>query len=316
MSDLTIRHSYADGTLIYGSSKGDGVYELLKALRCGWTYKPSLGQIGLINSRDRAAKQWQINHAADTLRAAGHDVIVEIDDTPARSFAEVEQDSYDRAEDRVDRHTARAERASSDADARWQAERRIRDAYPMGQPILIGHHSEGRHRRDLARADRHAGKGIAAYRLAKTETHRADAAAGYQAGRENVPTTLRRIERLAATERKMVREGAPPQRLADIRAELEYWRAHVEAARAAGVKVWGRTDFQRGDFVRHGSRWFEVIRVNAKSVTVPPVISDGPVITAAGSRYSWTDKLPYDKVTGRMSAQDMAAKLTAKPKED
>lgn len=32
-ADLIIRHTHADGTLIEGSRKGDGVYEILKGLR-------------------------------------------------------------------------------------------------------------------------------------------------------------------------------------------------------------------------------------------------------------------------------------------
>ena len=29
--DVTIRHTHEDGTLVYGTSKGDGVYELIRS---------------------------------------------------------------------------------------------------------------------------------------------------------------------------------------------------------------------------------------------------------------------------------------------
>ncbi|GAA2590308.1 transposase family protein [Streptomyces tubercidicus] len=81
---------------------------------------------------------------------------------------------------------------------------------------------------------------------------------------------------------------------------------------ARGFKVWSRTDFQRGDYVqRRGGRWFAVLRVNSKSVTVPH-IQNGigqKVVHAEGSRLDWTYTVPYDEVTGRMSAEEMTQHL-------
>src|SRR5271157_4805979 len=48
--------------------------------------------------------------------------------------------------------TAAADRAESEAAQRFDATRRLADVM-NGQPILIGHHSERRHRRDIARMD-------------------------------------------------------------------------------------------------------------------------------------------------------------------
>jgi hypothetical protein len=44
---------------------------------------------------------------------------------------------------------------------------RISDAIPFGQPILVGHHSEGRHRRDLKRIETNHRKGFAMLELAE-----------------------------------------------------------------------------------------------------------------------------------------------------
>ena len=52
---ITIRHTRKDGTLIEGSRKGDGVYDVLRGLHDNWRYFPSLRQIGLGQSRDKAA---------------------------------------------------------------------------------------------------------------------------------------------------------------------------------------------------------------------------------------------------------------------
>lgn len=50
-----------------------------------------------------------------------------------------------------DRLEERAEKAQDEAAARYERVRKIADAIPLGQPILVGHHSERRARRDAKR---------------------------------------------------------------------------------------------------------------------------------------------------------------------
>ena len=119
MSDIKITHTHADGTLIEGSRKGDGVWETLKGLHDNWRYFRSLGQIGLGQSRDKAAMMHRINRAADALRAAGHEVAASVDETQRRSVAESEADRRERAEDQGRRYSERSERVG--AQAAWQA---------------------------------------------------------------------------------------------------------------------------------------------------------------------------------------------------
>jgi hypothetical protein len=64
---ITIRHTRADGTLIEGSSKGDGVFDIVR--EHGFRYFPSLGQLGIGRSRDRVARTSDIEAAAGALRA-------------------------------------------------------------------------------------------------------------------------------------------------------------------------------------------------------------------------------------------------------
>lgn len=333
---ITITHTHADGTLIDGSVKGDGVFEILKGLRTSWRYFPSIGRIGLGQSRDRAAKTWHIERAAEALRAAGHEVTVTIDEDQRRDFATAEAERYERAQDRAGRMAGYAANASQRSAAAFAQVDQIMDMIPMGQPVLVGHHSERRHRKDLERIERGITRGVEESRKTEHYQHRAQNAETYQAAREDVPTTLRRIKKLEAEQRgvkadlagrveyyqndagewkcRLVKpEGDHLARLqvraADLADELAHWRGVVERAQAAGVKVWGRGDFQRGDFVKGAHGWLEVLRVNAKSLTVPGGPDIKPVVTGANRAYSWNDTLPYDKVTGRKSADEMAAIL-------
>jgi hypothetical protein len=54
---------------------------------------------------------------------------------------------------RKERLEAKAEEAETESTRQWEHSREITDHIPLGQPILIGHHSEKRHRRDLERSD-------------------------------------------------------------------------------------------------------------------------------------------------------------------
>lgn len=77
---------------------------------------------------------------------------------------------------RVERLRAAAERAAQESDRAHQAARDIGRHIPFGQPILVGHHSEKRHRRDLARIDANMQKSIEAQKRAEELAYRAAAA--------------------------------------------------------------------------------------------------------------------------------------------
>lgn len=60
----------------------------------------------------------------------------------------------ERQEERRDRYLARAEKAREEGNAAQQRANAMLGAIPLGQPILVGHHSERRHRNTLDKADR------------------------------------------------------------------------------------------------------------------------------------------------------------------
>lgn len=59
----------------------------------------------------------------------------------------------ERLQARKERLEARAGTAAARSDAAYNRSRKATEGIVMGQPILVGHHSEGRHRRDLARSE-------------------------------------------------------------------------------------------------------------------------------------------------------------------
>ncbi|MFF4121358.1 DUF3560 domain-containing protein [Streptomyces sp. NPDC001714] len=341
-ADIVIRHTHEDGTTVEGSSKGDGVWEALRPL--GWTYRRTPG-IFIRGSRYKGADRWKINRAADAVRALGLSCAVVIEE--AMSFAEREAARVDAAEDRAQRYADRSGRAAASSQAARDASDRIGERFWMGQPILVGHHSEGRARRDQERMHNAMRKSIDEGERAGYWASRAAAAEAYERYRKNPGRTLRRIEKLEAERRGVLRERdgvddkgrpadvwrRPPsearreeltRRLAEYDEELTYWAETIKEAERRGFKVWGRADFVKGDFVQWRGSWYEVTRVNAKTATVPHIHAafDGGAVGAVGgcrvvtraataeTRHKGsTYTLPYNEVSGRMSAEQMRAAL-------
>lgn len=60
------------------------------------------------------------------------------------------------------------------SDASFESARRVADGIPLGQPILVGHHSGRRHRRDLDRIDSGMRNGVEHHQKAVEMSNRAD----------------------------------------------------------------------------------------------------------------------------------------------
>jgi hypothetical protein len=336
MASITIEHTRARGTLILGSQPGDGILQLLNPW--GFRYARTVGHIYLRGSRDRAADTRRIKGAQAALEAAQHTVTLSIDETVGRPFEDAEAERYQRARERSARLDARADRLQESSDAKWAEGRRIAAGY-QGEPVKTDHYSATRHVRQLERAHTLFGQSVAEQGEADRCRARAGAAASFEAGRKHVGTTLRRLERLQADRARLERQTeatlaaavqqagtsqpVDPETLLDCLARLDAdhhvvceqirtWQAHVEQAEAAGAKVWRPDDFTPGDYARLGGRLYLVLRVNKKSLSVPKSLDwKAQVYNRANQLGDRTSTLPYDKVTGRMSGEEMAARIQA-----
>jgi hypothetical protein len=104
-------------------------------------------------------------------------------------------------EERRERLLERAAQKAAEATARHAAYRRTADMIPLGQPILVGHHSEKRHRRDLARMEQNVRASVEARQEAEDLRRRA-AAVGTAGVSSDDPEAVAKLrEKLAALER-------------------------------------------------------------------------------------------------------------------
>lgn len=111
----------------------------------------------------------------------------------------VRQDFAEHREARVAGMEARAARLQGESNAAFQRVRQIGDNIPLGQPILVGHHSERRARADIRRIDAGMRKSVTLHREAEATAARAAAAAKSKAVSSDDPAAVTKLhEKLAA----------------------------------------------------------------------------------------------------------------------
>lgn len=289
MTDLIITHESAEGTLVEGTSRGDGSAPVLKTYRFRWGR--SIGCWYLPHSRDKAPKRHLIDQVAEALRGAGFDVEVQIGDTAPRDLAQVEEERAERAESRADYYAERANKHGAKAEAAHDRAAQLSRRFEGGQPILVDHHSGPKAMRDRDRADQATRKALDEWEAAKRDEQRATSAAAHSGARHNPVTVGNRIAEMSAEIRRYERtygadvDGQRGEELEHLRAQVEHW-TNVRAEQLASGEAAdvGPHNVKPGDFVRLSSGWGRVARANKKSVSVE-------------SGYGWTNRYPWHRVT-------------------
>ncbi len=105
-------------------------------------------------------------------------------------------------EARRERYLEHAEKAEGRSRDAWAQSDRCVEGIPPGQPILVGHHSEGRHRRAIEKCHKAMGRGLAEQSKASHYEHKAEAVGrgGISSDDPDAVTKLR--EKKAKLERK------------------------------------------------------------------------------------------------------------------
>lgn len=302
---IAITHTPEAGTILEGSTKGDGTNHIFNSGGRHWRWSRNLGAWYIPRSRDTAAHIALITQTAEQLRAVGHDVVVAIKGGH-RSTIDVESDRAERQQDRAQALTAKAERRTAAAHTAHDHARQLADQVPFGQPILVGHHSEGRMRRHAQRIHAAMDATVKAATLAEQTQRRAAVAATGTAAKYHPVTVANRIGTLTAERNRITRHldghtrtvavmndgtrhvettpaatgtyrGQLTERLAVITDQQTYWQRIREQQITDGeVTGHGPATINKGDAVQIRGRWYEVVRVNKKTVTVPAASARGP----------------------------------------
>lgn len=292
---LTITHSATAGTLIEGTTRGDGAGQVLR--QAGWRWSRSLGSWFVPRSRDRRPDRSLIDRTARALAAAGFTVHTDLDNE-LRSTAEVEADRTRRQQDRADRLAQRAVRAQEVADRADARADDLTGRVPLGQPILVGHQSEPAMRRHVARLHSATERAVTAQADADQARARAVAAAAAHGARHNPETVANRIKDLTARQHQIRRrlegstrtvavlpdgsrhtETSPAatgaaredltSQLAQVTDQLTYWQqVRADQIRAGTTGDYGPHSVNVDDLVQLRGQWYRVRRTNRKTFRV------------------------------------------------
>lgn len=124
----------------------------------------------------------------------------------------------DRAEERAERFEFYSEKRAGDAEVARAAVAAIADNIPLGQPILVGHHSERHARKDAERIENGMRRAVRLWETSKYWTHRAAGAIRHAKYKERPDVRQRRIKALEADQRKQQR------RIAEAEKFLALWQ--------------------------------------------------------------------------------------------
>lgn len=176
------------------------------------------------------------------------------------SIEEKVERKLQRAENRAEKYTHLSGKLGQEAQDLSDKARKMGDIIPLGQPILVGHHSEGRDRNYRGKVQRTFEKSVEASRRAEEYAHKAEAAAEFRNRTFDTGTVLRRIEKLEK-ERRRCNIAAAPQ----LDEEIAYWK---KVLAESGDKIWGPKDFRTGERIK--TQWGTALveKVNRKTLTV------------------------------------------------
>lgn len=117
----------------------------------------------------------------------------------------------ERAEERAERFEDYSAKREQDAERAHAAVSAIADNIPLGQPILVGHHSERHARRDAEKIENGMRRAVNAWKTAKYWEQRAAGALAHAKYKELPAVRARRIKGLEADRRKQERSKVEAQ---------------------------------------------------------------------------------------------------------
>lgn len=172
----------------------------------------------------------------------------------------------DRAEERADRFEGYSERRAKDAESAHSAVKAVADNIPFGQPILVGHHSERRARKDAERIENGMRKAVSMWETSKYWQQRAAGALAHAKYKERPDVRHRRIRRIEADKRKSEKN------LKECNALLNFW-TQEDITKDEALKILSCLD-RGGVVLSDGERsWCGWSALDREQVTVAEIRS-------------------------------------------
>lgn len=284
-ADVTVSFVAGEGIVVRGTSRAMAAAIKPVMQRHSLRWSNGLGAWFRPQSRSWSASDGRAStvHAiASDLTAAGI-AAQGVQSFDIRDAAEREATRRERSAARAERLSAKASKHAGEAHAKHARAEQIGERFYMGQPILVGHHSEKRARRDQERMHDAMRASIVAHDQAEHYVRAAAAAERNTAGK--TPAQMaRKIHELEAeacsVQRTLDQANSERMRLraVEIDGDLAYWRE--ELAKTGYVEETDRATYKAGDIVLQDGRAAIVRRVGPKNATVvwlrSPELGDQP----------------------------------------
>lgn len=200
----------------------------------------------------------------------------------------------ERAEERAERFGEYQENRTSDAESARRAVSAIADNIPLGQPILVGHHSERHARRDAEKIENGMRRAVKMWETAKYWQSRAAGALRNAKYKERPDVRARRIKGLEADLRKFEKaqkKNAAELHLFDLIDQPEKWKPREDGATLDRM---GRARYVSGLVYAYAARsddgrtWtaYDVLRPDGERYKDCPEMSIDAVIAAVRESFA------------------------------
>lgn len=273
------------------------------------TYSPDDNKLRLYASTRLDRETYDRVRAAGFIWAPKQELFVAPMWTPSREdlarelAGEIDDEDVslrDRAEERAERFEDYHESRTADANAAHRAVAAIADNIPLGQPILVGHHSERHARKDRERIENGMRLAVRAWETAAYWKGRAAGAIANAKYKERPDVRARRIKTIAAEQRKHEREKKEAETMLAMWLSLEKMDNDPAAQLEQARLIAGRTEAGRLSVVRkeNDPNWFwhayDVLQPAVKRSKDCPPKTVAEVIARARATYparmAWSDR--------------------------
>ena len=190
-----------------------------------------------------------------------------------QSYAEQIDSEIERKLEKAERYKTYAANAEARAENRSNTAKEISSYIPFGQPILIGHHSERRHRRDIERIRKNMEKSAEESEKAeylKSRSFDLSRAQDRLENRKFIGNRIRDAKKEISQLSKWAEATSP--RLIHAQEKLKFWKNRLDKIEAKqmeeGEKIASPETIKVGDLIYYIGSWMPVVRVNKKTVTV------------------------------------------------
>ena len=284
VADMVLKHDPEEGTTLR-FRRNDVWGAFLKKMHPRFIWSKSRVAWYIQHSTDKKVPPWPLRGIAEQIEQ-GLKILVAVHQVkkPTRSVADQEAARKERASGRQERFTRYSFSAQKRSEQHYEASHGAIAGIPMGQPILVGHHSERKHRKAVQRAQSHMSKSVEESNKAAHWQSRIEGSESHQSHREDPNVALRRIQGLEADLRKVQRhlEGEvqwggdgriqivkpagewlehQEARKEELVEQIAYWKEQIGMS---GKRAYGPNDFRVGEVLGG----LVVMKVGDKSVTL------------------------------------------------